>query len=92
MVIRVQNTIFDKKRLKMKNLYISLIVIFIFVITACSKKQGEFNIKVMTLNVRYDNPSDSVYSWPKRASQVFDLSKNPLKVYGGPTGPFSVIK
>jgi endonuclease/exonuclease/phosphatase family metal-dependent hydrolase len=27
----------------------------------------------MTLNVRYDNPNDSVYSWPKRASQVFDF-------------------
>lgn len=57
----------------MKNLYISLFVIFIIIIPGCSKKQGDNNLKVMTLNVRYNNPNDSVYSWPKRASQVFDF-------------------
>lgn len=57
----------------MKNLCISLIVVLIIIIPGCSKKKGENNIKVMTLNVRYDNPGDSVYSWPKRASQVFDF-------------------
>jgi endonuclease/exonuclease/phosphatase family metal-dependent hydrolase len=63
----------------MKNLCISLFVIFIIIIPGCSKKKGENNIKVVTLNVRYDNPNDSVYSWPKRASQVFDfiLSEKP---------------
>ena len=71
--------IFDKNYGVMKNLYICLFVIFLFVISGCSNRSGHNDIKVMTLNVRYDNPDDSIYSWPKRASQVCDfiLSEKP---------------
>jgi endonuclease/exonuclease/phosphatase family metal-dependent hydrolase len=71
--------IFDKNYGEMKNLYICLFVIFLSVISGCSHKSGHNDIKVMTLNVRYDNPDDSIYSWPKRASQVCDfiLSEKP---------------
>lgn len=65
--------IFDKNSGEMKNLYICLIVIFLIIICGCSHKSGKSDIKVMTMNVRYDNPYDSIYSWPKRASQVFDF-------------------
>jgi endonuclease/exonuclease/phosphatase family metal-dependent hydrolase len=60
----------------MEKLLSCLMVIFLL---SCSRKPGEDNIKVMTLNVRYDNPEDSINSWPNRASQVcnFILSEKP---------------
>ena len=30
----------------------------------------------MTLNVRYDNPGDSINAWPNRASQVCNFIKD----------------
>jgi endonuclease/exonuclease/phosphatase family metal-dependent hydrolase len=72
MEIRVHITIFEKNRGKMKNLFVCLVVFFV-VICGCTHKSGENVVKVMTLNVRYDNPDDSIFSWPKRASQVFDF-------------------
>lgn len=57
----------------MKNLSVCLIFIFIIITPGCSKKKNIGNIKVITLNVRYNNPGDSIYSWPKRASQIFDF-------------------
>ena len=59
--------------MKMKNISISLILILLIIIPGCSKKHGQNNVKVVTLNVRYDNPNDSVFSWPRRASQVCDF-------------------
>jgi endonuclease/exonuclease/phosphatase family metal-dependent hydrolase len=76
MVNRVEIIIFDKNSWEMKNLYNFLIVIFLLFINGCSHKSGENNIKVMTLNIRYDNPADSIYAWPKRATQVFNFIKN----------------
>ena len=32
-------------------------------------------IKVMTYNIRYDTPQDSVNQWPKRAHKVYALIK-----------------
>jgi endonuclease/exonuclease/phosphatase family metal-dependent hydrolase len=54
----------------MKKLFICIIVIFIFFLAGCSHKPDKDAIKVMTLNVRYDNPRDSINAWPERASQV----------------------
>ena len=76
MVNRFQIIIFDKKSGKMKSLPICLTVIFLIVSSGCSHKSVKNDIKVMTLNVRYDNPEDSIYSWPKRASQVCDFILN----------------
>jgi endonuclease/exonuclease/phosphatase family metal-dependent hydrolase len=63
----------------MKRLLFYFIVIFFFVLTGCSHESGKNAIKVMTLNVRYDNPEDSINAWPKRASQVcnFILKEKP---------------
>lgn len=79
MIIRVQIIIFDKNNLKMKNLPFCLTFFFLVLISACSDNTRENNIKVMTLNIRYDNPADSVFAWPNRASQVcnFIISEKP---------------
>ena len=60
----------------MKNLPVCLAIIFLISCAACSHRPLQRDIKVMTLNVRYDNPEDSIFSWPKRASQVCDFILN----------------
>lgn len=57
----------------MKNLPVSLFIICLIVLQSCSQNKPVNNIKVMTLNLRYDNPDDSINSWPARAKQVFNL-------------------
>lgn len=42
----------------------------------CSHRSGKNQIKVMTLNIRYDNPHDSANAWPKRASMICSFIKN----------------
>jgi hypothetical protein len=77
MVIRFRLLSLEKNRENEKPAY--LVNCHFYNFPGCSKKASENNIKVMTLNVRYDNPEDSVFSWPKRASQVCDfiLSEKP---------------
>src|SRR5665648_1185757 len=55
------------------------VVIFFFFLTCCSDKAEKNALKVITLNLRYDNPGDSINAWPKRASQVcsFILNEKP---------------
>ena len=54
----------------MKRLYwLSPIIVTLF-FCSCSHRPGKNEIKVMTLNIRYDNPDDSTNAWPKRASMV----------------------
>jgi len=54
----------------MKRQYIYFIVTFFFLLAGCSSESDKNAIEVMTLNVRYDNPEDSINAWPNRASQV----------------------
>jgi endonuclease/exonuclease/phosphatase family metal-dependent hydrolase len=54
----------------MKKLLIYTIVILLIITAACSRESNKDSIKVMTFNVRYDNPADSVNAWPNRISQV----------------------
>jgi endonuclease/exonuclease/phosphatase family metal-dependent hydrolase len=35
-------------------------------ICGCSHRKDKDSVKVMTLNVRYDNPADSINAWPER--------------------------
>jgi len=62
----------------MKKQLTYIILFFVFVVAACSR-DSEKAIKVMTFNVRYDNPRDSINAWPNRASQVcnFILNEKP---------------
>ena len=59
----------------MKKQLIYAIAIFILVTAGCSRESNKDTIKVITLNVRYDNPHDSVNAWPYRASQVCNFIK-----------------
>jgi endonuclease/exonuclease/phosphatase family metal-dependent hydrolase len=79
MIIKIQMTIFDKNYGMMKKLFINIIVIFLFFLTGCSRVSEKNAVKIMTLNVRYDNPGDSLNAWPNRASQVcnFILNEKP---------------
>jgi endonuclease/exonuclease/phosphatase family metal-dependent hydrolase len=36
----------------------------------CSHKTDKKSMKIMTFNVRYDNPADSMNAWPRRAEQL----------------------
>lgn len=76
MGINVQMIIFDKNSGKMEKLSFFLAAIFLIVSLGCSHRKGENGIKVITLNVRYDNPADSVNAWPERASQVCNFIIN----------------
>lgn len=60
----------------MKKLNLCFIVMLFLVLAGCSGRKGKNEIKVMTLNVRYDNPGDSINAWPARASQVCNLIKS----------------
>jgi endonuclease/exonuclease/phosphatase family metal-dependent hydrolase len=53
-----------------------LFLLFLFLISACTRKPDENILKVITLNVRYDNPRDSLNAWSYRASMVSSFLKN----------------
>ena len=63
----------------MKKLNVCIVVIFLVSLAGCSHKTERNSIKVMTMNIRYDNPSDSINAWPERAGLVcsFLLKENP---------------
>ncbi|MCJ7449908.1 MAG: endonuclease/exonuclease/phosphatase family protein [Bacteroidales bacterium] len=52
------------------------LIIFLFVFTCCSKHSDENALKVITFNVRYDNPRDSANAWTNRASIICNFLKN----------------
>jgi endonuclease/exonuclease/phosphatase family metal-dependent hydrolase len=60
----------------MKNFGTICTLLAFILLTACSGKNGNRNIKVMTFNIRYDNPDDNINAWPKRLELVCDLLKN----------------
>ena len=63
----------------MKNNRIKIIFVFLLVpwLFSCSGDAGK--VRVMTLNVRYDNPADGNNAWPERREIVSDfiLQQNP---------------
>jgi len=56
--------------MKKKDFFILLLIVFFF--HSCGKKRDDA-ITVLTLNVRYDNPRDSINAWPNRSKQVCDF-------------------
>jgi endonuclease/exonuclease/phosphatase family metal-dependent hydrolase len=50
----------------MKKCATAVVFIFSFLLFGCSHVKDKNAIKVMTLNVRYDNPDDSINAWPNR--------------------------
>jgi endonuclease/exonuclease/phosphatase family metal-dependent hydrolase len=59
----------------MKKQLFLLIAVFIFLVSACSNTRDKDAIHVMTFNVRYDNPDDSINAWPNRISLINNLLK-----------------
>lgn len=54
----------------MKNKLMFLAPVLLVFFYSCSHAKTENKIRVMTFNIRYDNPDDSLNAWPKRAGQV----------------------
>jgi endonuclease/exonuclease/phosphatase family metal-dependent hydrolase len=54
----------------MKKLILIFGLAWLVVFTGCSDRNSGKVIKVMTLNLRYDNPHDSANAWPNRCSLV----------------------
>jgi len=50
-------------------------VLFIFILLFTTGGSMAQVVKVMTYNIRYDNPSDSINQWGKRAEKVYALIK-----------------
>ena len=66
MDIKFQIIIFDKNSVKMKKSIIFFGVIVILVMAGCKHKSEKDAIKIMTMNIRYDNPGDSLNPWSDR--------------------------
>jgi len=60
----------------MKKIYFYFILLLLFINAGCSRDSYKDSIKVMTFNIRYDNPRDSINAWPNRASMVSDFIKD----------------
>lgn len=52
----------------MKNQLIAAFLLIVFILAGCNSKSQD--VKVITLNIRYDNPDDSINAWPHRAHIV----------------------
>jgi len=61
--------------MKKKQLF-NFCVIFFISLAGCSNYSENDVVKIMTLNVRYDNPRDSINAWPNRALQVSNFIKS----------------
>ncbi len=60
----------------MKKFSMVHVVLLLVLLTGCNKNSDEAILKVMTFNIRYDNPSDSFNAWPYRASFVCRFLNN----------------
>jgi endonuclease/exonuclease/phosphatase family metal-dependent hydrolase len=60
----------------MKRSILPLVIISFVVLCSCSHNSRKDAIKVITLNVRYDNPRDSLNAWPNRAAIVCSFINN----------------
>lgn len=59
----------------MKDFILVVTFLTLILFAGCSGKNEDRNITVMTFNIRYDNPRDSINAWPNRAGIVCELLK-----------------
>jgi endonuclease/exonuclease/phosphatase family metal-dependent hydrolase len=57
----------------MKRLHCISVVIFLIFLSGCSRHSEKDAIRVMTLNIRYDNPDDSANAWANRIPVICDF-------------------
>lgn len=57
----------------MKKILFIVSLVFLFMAFGCRKKSDGDTVKVMTFNIRYDNPRDSLNAWPNRSAMVCDF-------------------
>ena len=60
----------------MKKFSLLPFVLLLVLITGCNKNSDEAILKVLTFNIRYDNPADSFNAWSYRASFVCRFLNN----------------
>jgi endonuclease/exonuclease/phosphatase family metal-dependent hydrolase len=63
-------TVGSGKLIMMKKSITFSIAVIIIAVAINSCRSNKDTVKVMTINIRYDNPADSNNAWPNRASQV----------------------
>ena len=59
----------------MKNHVLIPALIILILFSGCSGKKEDRKLIVMTFNIRYDNPYDSINAWPNRVGIVCELLK-----------------
>jgi len=59
----------------MKNLILIPALLILILFSGCSGKKEDRKLIVMTFNIRYDNPYDSINAWPNRVGIVCELLK-----------------
>lgn len=59
----------------MKRILLHTLIIITILLPGCRNKSDKDSLKVITFNIRYDNPNDSINAWPNRASLVAGLIK-----------------
>jgi len=59
----------------MKRLPSYITIILVLFLYGCTHNSRKDALKVMTLNLRYDNPRDSLNAWPNRAAMVCNFIK-----------------
>ena len=62
--------IFNKNSVIMKKSHLFPVILLLVIFQGCNRKPDPNVLKVMTFNVRYDNPDDSLNSWLNRAKFV----------------------
>jgi endonuclease/exonuclease/phosphatase family metal-dependent hydrolase len=60
----------------MKKLFLFPVIMIMVLISGCHKKPDANILKVITFNIRYDNPDDSLYAWPNRTKIICNFLKN----------------
>ena len=60
----------------MKKFYLFSVIFILVLLPGCNKRSDEDILKVMTFNIRYDNPRDSANAWPNRASFICRFLKD----------------
>jgi len=60
----------------MKQFFYSVFLVILALSWGCSGRTARKAVRVMTLNIRYDNPHDSLNAWPNRVSMMCRFIKN----------------